>query len=130
MLIALDLLGMSCFVSILKAVVLFSSSGVLGYVCPISINMIRSLTAILAFTYKLAISDSYVELITLRKMLALICIRVLIKVRCRANGLVKSGLLPRKWYPPTRLLPPVTDKYEESEDIHKTISDALNMIDR
>jgi len=127
--IALDLLGMSCFVSIPKAVVLSTSSGVLGCIYPISINMIRSSTAILAFTYLPAISDSDAELITLHKMLALTCIGALIKVHCGANGLVKSGLLPRKWHLPTWFLPPVTDKYEELEDIHKTISDALNVID-
>ena len=78
--IALDLLEMSYFVTIPKAVVLSSSSGVLGCVCSISINMIHSSTAILAFTYPPAMSDSDVELITLRKMLALTCIGALIKV--------------------------------------------------
>ena len=38
---------------------------------------------------------------------------------CGANGLVKLGLLPRKWYLPTQLLPPTTDRYKESEDTFK-----------
>ena len=120
---------MSCFISIPNAVVLSSSSGVLSYVCPISINMIHSSTAILAFTYLAAILDSEAVLITLCKMLALIYIGVLIKIHCGANGLVKSELLPRKWYLPTWLHPHMTNRYEESDDTHKTISDTLNIID-
>ena len=58
--------------------------------------MIRSLTAFLALTYPLAILDSEVAPIILHRILALICIGALINVCCGANGLVKSGLLPRK----------------------------------
>ena len=92
--------------------------------------MIRRSTAILVFTYPAAILDSKAALIASCKMLASIYIGALMKIRCRANGLVKSGLLPRKWYPPTWLLPPMTDRYKESDDTYKTILDALNMIDR
>ena len=92
---------MSYFISIPNAVVLSSSSGVLGYIYPLYINMIHSLIAILAFTYLVAISDSKAVLITLHRMLALTCIGALMEIPCRANGLVKSGLLPRKWYLPT-----------------------------
>ena len=48
---------------------------------------------------------------------------------CVANSFVKSRVLPRKWYPPTWLLPPATNKYDESKETHRTISDALYVIE-
>jgi len=50
-------------------------------------------------------------------------------VRCGASGLLKSGLFPKKWYPPTLLRALDTDKYEESEDIQRYISNALYVME-
>ena len=113
---AFDRLGISCFVNILKAVVLSSSRGVFSCIWPISINMIHSSTAFLAFTYVPAISASEAAPIILRRILDSTWIEALINIRWEAKGLVKSGLFLRKWYPLTLLLPPDTDRYDESKD--------------
>ena len=127
--IALDLLGISCFVRIPKAVVLSNSRGVLGWMWPISISIIRNSTAILALTYPPAISASDAAPITFRNILASTWIGALMNVHCGANGLEKLGLFPRKWYPPTLLHPPRIERYDESDETHNIISDALNVID-
>ena len=97
---------------------------------PISISVILNSTAILVLTYPPAISASDAAPITSRDILASTWIRELMNARCEASGLEKSGLLPRKWYPPTLLHPPGTDRHDESDDTHNTTSDALKVIDR
>ena len=80
-------------------------------------------------TYPPTILDSDTALIILRRILASTCLEALMNVHCRANGFTKSDLLPRKWYPSTRLLPPETDRYKELEDAYINISDASYVID-
>ena len=46
-----------------------------------------------------------------------------------ANGTLGSGLLPRKWYPPTLLRLFDTDKYDESDATYNIMSDFLKVID-
>lgn len=120
---------MSCLVNIPKAVVLSNSNGVAGCGWPISISMILNSTPILALTYAAAISDSDAAPITLRRILASTCIGALRSNRCGANGFEGSGLLPKKWYPPTLLHALDTDKYEESEEIQRHISEALYVME-
>jgi len=117
MLMALDRFGISYFVRIPKAVVLSNSRGVLGWGWPISINITRNSTPILAFTYASAISASDAALMIFCMILDSICIGVLMNTRCWAKGLVGSGAIPRKWYPPTRLLAFGIERYEESDEI-------------
>lgn len=127
--IAFDLFGMSCFVRIPNAVVLSNSKGVAGCGWPISHSIIRSSTPILALTYAPAISDSEAAPITFRRMLHSTCIGALMNKRCCVNGFDESGLFPKKWYPPTLLRALDTDRNEESEEIHRHISDALNVME-
>ena len=96
---------------------------------PISISIILNSTAILVLMYPPAISASDAAPITLCNVLASAWIGELMNVRCEASGLEKSGLLPRKWYPPTLLRPPGTDRCDELNNTHNTTSDALKVID-
>ena len=120
---------MSCLVNIPKAIVLSNSKGVVGCGWPISISMILSSTPILALTYAPAISDSEAAPITFLRILASTYIGALNIKHCGARGFDRSGLFPKKWYPPTLLRALDTDKYEESEDIQRHISNALYVME-
>jgi len=127
--IALDLFGSKDLVNIPNAVVLSISNGVGGWGWPNSIRVIRIGIPSRAFTYAAAISASDAALITFLKMLASTCTGALIKTRYGAIGFVGSYLFPRKWYPPTRLLALGMERYDESEEIHKIMSDFLYVIE-
>ena len=55
---------------------------------------------------------------------------VLMNVRYSARGLKGSGQFPRKWYPPTLLWALGNERYDESDDIQRHMSEALYIIDR
>ena len=91
--------------------------------------MILSSTPILALTCAPAISASDAAPIAFLSTLASTCIGALKIKRCGARGWFGSGLFPKKWYPPTLLRALDADKYDESEEIHRHISDALKVMD-
>ena len=121
--ITFDHLGSSDLVNMPKAVVLLISNGVGGWECPNSIRVVRSGMPNLALTCADAISASDAALIMFLNILALACIDALINTRYGAIGFVGSYLLPRKWYPLTRLLALGTERHEESEEIHNIMLD-------
>ena len=77
---------------------------------------------ILVLTYAPTISDSDAVLIIFRKILALTWMVVLINVHLSGKGIFCSGLLSKKWYPPTLLLDFNMDMYKALEEHHRCMS--------
>ena len=101
------------------------SKCVFSYGYPNSINTSCRSIPILAFAHAATISASKTALITFYKILDPACIKTLISYCYIVISFDSSHILPKKWYSPTILLAFGIDKNDESDNIHRIISNLL-----